>query len=98
MGDYGKVSPRGDSVTVSGDNAQMYAWAHRSGQTWPCSALARYDLVAATIDSRGDLVDLQVIDNGEDSDAEDLSGDELTAWIDDNLAASPFAHLQRNPV
>lgn len=96
MSDYGRVTMHGDSVVVSGDGAQLWAWAHRTGSSWPCSYLAGCDLVAATLDrENGDLVALQVIENGVDSDADDLPGDELTAWADDCLAASPFAHLAK---
>ncbi len=93
------------SVSVTGDASQLYAWSHRSGAAWPCSYLDDCDRVTAELDSRGDLVDLIVYAAGFDSvdgpsqpsDEIDIPSDELTAWIDDNLAGTPFAHLARNP-
>lgn len=87
----GTVSLSFGTVRVVADSAQAYNWATRAGQTWPCSAIRYMDRVCAELASNGDLVDLTV--NG---DASNLMADELTAWIDDNLADTPFAHLARN--
>lgn len=97
--DIGTVTARPGYVRIVGDHGQLYAWANRAGARWPCSDLATHDRVSAEICAdNGDLIELAVIHDGRDDEAPDLTGAELTAWIDDNLAVSPFAHLARNPI
>jgi hypothetical protein len=85
------------TVRVIGNAGQLFAWSHRAGARWPCSYLDDCDRVCAELDSRGDLVDLTVTVNGRivGGDEIDIPADELTAWIDDNLAGTPFQHLRR---
>jgi len=86
---YGAVSGDEHDAEVSATRLQLWDWAHRTGSSWPCSALATYDEVSATFID-GDLVELRVIDNGFDSEAEDLGSDELNAWSSDVLKAAGF--------
>ncbi len=98
----GSVHKNACNVVVVGDSNQLYAWSHRPGAAWLCSTLDDYDRVSAVLDpGNGDLVDLIVYADVEtrrplDSDDIDIDGSELTAWIDDNLAGTPFRHLARN--
>lgn len=97
--EYGTVVKVGGEVKVTGTHDEMYGWAHRPGMAWPCSGLACYGRVSATLDMNGDLIELAVMDeNGRDVEGMDISGDELTAWIDDNLHGTPLAHLARTPM
>lgn len=97
----GTVSLSFGDLRVVGTAEQLYAWSHRAGAAWPCSYLDDCARVCAELDTRnGDLVDLVVYMPGEkyaeDSDDVDIPGEELTAWIDDNLAETPFAQLAHN--
>lgn len=100
----GYVVKTATSLYVVATGNELYDWSHRPGAIWPCSTLDDYDRVIAVLCSgNGDLVDLIVYDDIEsrrplDSDDIDIDGNELTAWIDDNLAETPYAHLSRNPV
>ncbi|MHC4622206.1 MAG: hypothetical protein ACYTEQ_31105 [Planctomycetota bacterium] len=58
-----------------------YNWAHRPGQTWPCSCLSDKHLVV-DVDASG-LCDLHV--NGKDN--VDVDGTELEALVSDCLPA-----------
>jgi hypothetical protein len=74
--------------TIRADNAALYAWAHRTGNYWPASALAMYDEIMVGEDARGDLVDLEIYVGGKLLDSEDervldLAADELKAFADD---------------
>ena len=84
------------TVRVYATSAQLYEWSHTPGAVWPCSELDDCERVCAELASNGDLVDLIVTKSGVRFDDTDLPGDELTAWIDDNLAGTPFAHLAKN--
>lgn len=80
--EFGAVTIGADSVSVRATPEQLDAWAHRTGNVWPCSVLAETgpgDLVAE-FDSRG-LVDLYETDGP----SADIPGDELNAWSSDVL-------------
>ena len=109
---YGMVTPLGldgcsvnDSdeptgyVSVEGNGAQLYDWAHRPGAAWPCSSLAHCARVILELDAdNGDIVDLTVYLPGDryaqDSDDIGIPADELRAWSDDVLLSSRYAHLR----
>ncbi len=96
---YGQVWSDGNEVVVDGRDGALSSWARRPGQSWPCSTLARYDRVRVEIDIvNGDLLDIACYLPGERwaEDSPDVDGSELTAWVDDCLASTPFAHLARN--
>ena len=102
--DIGTVSSVASAgVVVVGTGNDLYRWSHRPGMAWPCSSLDDYDRVAATLDpGTGDLVDLIVYADVEsrrplDSEEIDIDANELTAWLDDCLAGTPFAYLRRSP-
>lgn len=101
--EYGTVSLSFGTLSVAAGGAELRGWAGRPGFSWPCSTLARYDRVAVEVDrDSGDMVDLVVYLPGErwaeDSDDVDIDGSELTAWLDDCLAGTPFATLARGAV
>ena len=100
--EIGTVYRDASGLRVVGTLNELYAWSHRPGAIWPCSTLEDYDRVSAVLDIEyGDLVDLIVYDDIEsrhplDSDDIDIDGNELTAWLDDCLAGTPFAYLARS--
>ena len=57
-----------------------YKWAHRSGNSWPCSTISGKSLFIET--DKGDLIDLTV--NGK-QDTGFIDGWELNAFINDIL-------------
>lgn len=69
-------------VTVTAHGAQLYAWANRTNERWPCSVLAGGDSATAVFTREG-LLDL--VTEGID---EDVPADELTAWATDVLEAA----------
>ena len=90
-GEFGSVTDRGRYITVQALDGQTYDRAHRSGTVWPCSVLADCDRVLVELDAEnGDLVDLS-----QWGSTEEIPGDELTAWVDDCLARTPYAQLAR---
>lgn len=74
-----------ESVSLKADHAALYSWAHRSGNSWPCSELARCNHITAAFDTTG-LVGL-----GGDAEDADLSADEFNAFSSDAIgyALSP---------
>ena len=99
---FGRVATSADGyVLVEGSEMQLWDWAHRARNAWPCSTLTDYVTVRATLDpNNGDLVDLIAWKSGEkwaeDSDVMEIAGDELTAWLDDCLAGTEYRHLARS--
>jgi len=101
--EIGTVTVSYGCLYVGGTADNLYAWTTRPGMAWPASTLRGYDRVTAELDpANGDLIDLVCYLPGEryaeDTDNVDVDGSELTAWIDDNLAGTPYARLARNPV
>jgi hypothetical protein len=87
---YGTVSTDDTGTEVSGEFAQLHAWATRPGSEWPASQLAKLDSISAKFDARGDLVDLNVAFDGLPAgpSPDDLGSDELGAWSSDVLRAA----------
>lgn len=75
---YGEATIYPDSVTLEASAYELTDWARRPGASWPCSALARLDSIRATFDSNG-LVDV------DHPGADDVPGDEFSAWSSDVL-------------
>ena len=75
-----KVQKHGNTIKVWLSANDTYAWANRSGESWPCSYLANKRLFAKF--QGGDLVDISV--NGKDSD---VPSDEFNAIIEDYLGS-----------
>lgn len=68
----------GFCLWVSAD--ETYAWAHRSGASWPCSTLSGHRFLA--VFDRNGLCDLTV----DGKEAGDIDGHELSACIADHAA------------
>lgn len=83
----------GCDCRIEATHDQLWDWAHRPGAHWPCSTLTHYHRVIVELADNGDLVDLAAYLPGEKyaEDEADISGDELTAWIDDVLTLDPGA-------
>ena len=78
----------GLGFVVTGTQSDLSLWANRPGERWPCSGLAAIDpdeTVSAEFDSRGDLVDGEI--------PEDVSSNELTAWVIDVLRVAGLNRL-----
>jgi len=84
-----RVKRYGKTVKIWASVNDTYRWAHRSGESWPCSRLSG-NRVFIELDN-GDLVDLAL--NGEIP--EDLDATELNAFIEDTLRDYPSK--QENP-
>lgn len=69
-----------DGVSVEADSAALHAWATRAGHEWPCSYLREIDSLRADFDSNG-LLDI------DHPGADDLPGDEFSAFTCDAIAA-----------
>lgn len=69
-------------VTLWASARDTYAWAHRPGESWPCSQLSGRRVVACF--DRNGLCDLS-IDGGRGD--QDVDGNELSALCADMLAA-----------
>ncbi len=69
------------SHTITANADELYEWANRSGARWPCSSLSDLDLLVATFEHNGDLVDLQIAPP--EMARYDVPIDEFNAWSDD---------------
>jgi hypothetical protein len=69
----------GTKIWASKDNT--YDWAHRAGNSWPCSDLSD-KRVFVELSHNGDLVDMSI--NGGHGD-QDVAIHELNAFIEDAL-------------
>jgi len=87
--DYGTVTIHENTVCVSAEDGQLYAWANRPGNSWPCSTLRDFDKLAAWFDSNG-LCELQGFDSDAPDvyDTEGIDGNELSAYCADVLTAA----------
>jgi hypothetical protein len=83
---YGVVTHHADMecVTIEATGNQLWQWSHRSGATWPCSALDDLDFIRVVFDADG-LLEIEATCGGKDDDAEGLTADELNAWSGDVL-------------
>lgn len=84
--EFGTVTISADAVSIEADGTQLWSWANRPGCSWPCSTLARLDSIKVGFDSNG-LLDLTSTDEGGvvDSENDELTSDELSAWSSDVL-------------
>jgi len=62
---------------ITGNGAQLWAWAHRAGSAWPGSSLCDARSVSATFGRNGDLEDIH------HPGTPDLDAVEFSAWADD---------------
>lgn len=84
---WGTATIGEEYVMVEAHGGEMYGWANRTDERWPCSVLARCDHVQAVFNVDG-LVDLEVGPEPDEDDDLDIPVDELTAWTNDVLAAA----------
>ena len=83
--DYGSVTFQEDgSAVIIAHADDLYRWANRPGNFWPCSELAGLDYIIATFTPNGDLVDLEQFPE----DGFDITADEFDAWSSDVLVAT----------
>lgn len=93
---YGVIVVTADGwkfFTATGDETEV--WSRRPGARWPNSQLEGRD-VGATIAHNGDLVDVE-FPNGDEPD--DLTSDELNAWMNDietYMTAGPVGRLRHH--
>jgi hypothetical protein len=73
---------KGDgTVKVWASANDTYDWAHRPGESWPCSMFSGHRLFAEF--SNGDLVDFTI----DGKYGRDIDGAEFNAFIEDTLGS-----------
>jgi hypothetical protein len=73
---WGTIIAIGCETRISATDSQLYDWAHRLGNSWPCATLQRGGW--ATFASNGDLVAMSASWHWSE-----LDGAELNAWAND---------------
>ncbi len=76
--DFGTVTMLRDSCGIDATNGQLWDWARRPGDAWPCSELEDADTISAGFDTNG-LVEL------DHPGIDDVASDEFNAWSSDVL-------------
>lgn len=76
-----RTQKHGTTIKVWLSASETYAWAHRAGNSWPCSQLSGHRIFAEF--DRGNLVDLAI-----DGRSRDIDVNEFNAIIEDKLGSS----------
>lgn len=80
-----KVKLLDGSIHLSLSSDDTYAWAHKTGASWPCSTVSGYG-IDVELAPNGDLVDLTVSDDKGRFADRDIPSGELNAIVSDFLA------------
>ena len=75
-----RIKRENGTVKIWASANDTYDWAHRPGESWPCSQLSGHRLFADF--QNGDLVDMTI-----DGKTKDVDSAEFNAFIEDKLGS-----------
>lgn len=81
---YGTVTVLEHTLHVDASGSELYAWANRPGNAWPCSELADSDGFGVSFDDNG----VYEYRNETDHLRDNLGADEMNAWTSDAILAA----------